>query len=94
METRQLAKCDGRGPEGTGEFHCCWVKGQICQYLVFDGDLPRCSVWDEMDTPEWRTSPIGTRFEEVHPGQNYTCRDWPQKIPEVMGSDVGLCCFS
>lgn len=81
--------CNGRGDSGG---HCCWIKGQVCEFLFVNrGGTPRCSLWDEMPTPEWENAPVGQWFAETRPG--YTCRDWPQNIPEVMAEGVGLCCW-
>ncbi len=86
-------KCTGRGADGD---HCCYIAGKVCEFLEIDGDLPRCSIWTGMDTPQWKNAPVGQWFAEFHPG--FTCHDWPQNIPEVMAkADVtgpfGLCCW-
>ena len=83
--------CTGRGDKDGG--HCCWVAGEVCQFLTFDGTLPRCGIWDEMSGPVWDESPIGQMYRRAFPSQGYTCRDWPQNIPEVMAKDIGLCCW-
>ena len=73
--------CNGRG-QGDGG-HCCYIAGEVCQFLFTDrGGTPRCGVWDEMDTDGWQAAPVGVWFAENYPG--YTCKDWPQNIPEVM----------
>ncbi len=85
--------CTGRGADGG---HCCWIDGKVCEFLVYDGDLPRCGIWGEWDTEKWRDSPVGRMFAELWPWK--TCQDWPQNIPEVMAkADItgpfGLCCW-
>ncbi len=89
-----MTVCTGRGGGDVGGGHCCWVNGEVCQFLDFDGDLPRCTIWTGMSGPVWDHSPIGRMYAARHPGKNYTCRDWPQDIPAVMAAGVGLCCWS
>ncbi|MDX1450441.1 MAG: hypothetical protein R3246_15435 [Acidimicrobiia bacterium] len=48
-------------------------------------------MWDEIGGPEWRALPVGRMFADRYPG--YTCRDWPQHIPEVMAGDGDKCCW-
>ena len=95
MGLHRMIVCNGRGDGGGG--HCCWIDGKVCEFLFTDrGGTPRCMVWDKMDTGRWRNSPVGQWFEEHHPG--YTCRDWPQNIPELMQREpemgpFSLCCW-
>lgn len=77
-----------RDPTG----HCCWVNGTLCKFFRVEDGLAVCSIWDQMDTDEWWTSPMGRQFAEESPG--YTCRDWPQNIPQVMATGIGLCCWA
>ena len=82
--------CTGQGDVGGG--HCCWINGEVCQFLFTNREgIPRCSIWDDMPTPEWKQAPVGQMFAKRWPWK--TCRDWPQKIPEVMAKGVGLCCW-
>ena len=81
--------CTGAGDNGG---HCCWIKGQVCEFLTEVDGIPRCSIWDNMKGSSWKSSPVGLWFRENYPGK--TCRDWPQNIPEVMERGVGLCCWS
>ena len=74
-----MAVCTGRGANGD---HCCYIAGEVCQFLNSELDPPRCTVWDSMPSPEWEAAPVGRRYARINPG--YTCRDWPQDIPEVM----------
>lgn len=83
-----MAVCNGRGNGGT---HCCWIEGKECEYLIYEGDLGRCSVWDEMDTPEWHESLIGRMFMKWYGDPNLTCRDYPQNIPDF--PEGGRCCW-
>lgn len=76
--------CSGRGDAGD---HCCYINGEVCQFLTYEDDVPRCSIWGEWDE-NWQEAPVGQWFARVYPG--YTCADWPQNIPEVRG---GLCCW-
>lgn len=80
--------CNGRGDGGD---HCCYIEGKVCFFLESVDGTPRCSIWDQMDTPRWRRSKVGKWMGERYPG--YTCRDWPQNIPEVMDAGIGLCCW-
>jgi len=80
--------CNGQGDSGD---HCCYIGGVVCEFLDTKGAIPRCSVWDEMDSPKWKQARVGKYFAERFPG--YTCRDWPQNIPEVMEAGIGLCCW-
>ena len=84
--------CNGKGDNGD---HCCYINGQVCEFLFtgfsVEGYIPRCMVWDEMDTEKWRNSPVGRWMTERYPG--YTCRDWPQNIPEIMATARNLCCW-
>lgn len=85
--------CDGRGgPDG----HCCYVNGAVCEYLVenVDGRRFACGLlltlgsWEVVHaSAEWQALPF-TAFPS-----GYGCGDWPQKIPGLMESGAGLCCF-
>ena len=82
--------CNGQGSNGD---HCCYIAGQVCQFLDTSGEIPRCSVWGNWDL-RWRNAPVGQWFAETYPG--YTCADWPQNIPEVMEREAGpfyTCCW-
>lgn len=82
--------CNGRGDSGD---HCCYIEGEVCQFLDVSGDTPRCTIWVEMDSPKWKKAPVGKWFAKVHPGFN--CHDWPQNIPKVMQKPgVNLCCWN
>lgn len=87
-----MSACNGRGDGGD---HCCYIYGKVCQFLVRVNGLPRCSLWPYAnrlaDVAEWRSAPVGQRFAEKNPG--YDCKDWPQNIPEVMATGIGLCCY-
>lgn len=92
-----MVVCSGRGDNGG---HCCWIGGEVCEFLSIDSEIPRCSLYDEWGTlsknPEWRDAPVGRWFAETYPG--YDCGDWPQNIPEVMAAapDAGpfyVCCW-
>lgn len=76
------------------ESHCCWIKGQICEFLTED---TRCSLHEEWGHlwahPAWAAAPVGQWFAQQWPGQTYDCGDWPQNIPEVMAKGIGLCCW-
>ena len=75
---------------GVNGNHCCWIAGELCQYL--DTDTIRCTIYDTApDVEGYAESPVGRSFAERFPG--FTCRDWPQNIPEVMAKGVGLCCW-
>lgn len=85
-----MAICTGRGDTDGG--HCCWIAGEVCQFLFTDrGGTPRCGVWDEMGGPAWQNAPVGRWYADAYPG--FTCIDWPQNIPEVMAGGIGLCCW-
>ena len=80
-----MGACSGRGSNGT---HCCYIAGQVCQFLTFEGTLARCSLFNEWgalaENPDWRDAPVGRFFAEKYPG--FECGDWPQNIPEVMAA--------
>lgn len=80
-----MAICTGTGSGGD---HCCYILGDVCEFLDTRGEVPRCGVWDHMDLPEWHQAPVGRWFAETYPGFN--CKDWPQRIPAVTGK---LCCW-
>ena len=89
-----MVSCTGRGADGG---HCCWIGGQVCEFLDTSGELPRCGLWDiQMKrSSRWRDAPVGQWFAETHPG--FDCKDWPQNIPvEMAKADItgpyGLCC--
>lgn len=84
-----MITCTGKG-DGGG--HCCYIDGQVCQFLNVIEGVPRCTVWDKMGAATWKNAPVGLWFEKNHPG--YNCKDWPQNIPEVMKLGIGLCCWS
>lgn len=77
-------RCNGRGSGGD---HCCYMEGEVCRFLDLSGPIPRCSIFDQMPTPEWEEAPVGRYFARHYPG--YTCRDWPQNIPEAPNQ----CCW-
>lgn len=71
---------------------CCTFEGRLCEFL--DGtECGLFSLWGGLrDMPEWVNAPVGRWFTRNYPG--FECRDWPQNIPEVMGSPIaGLCCW-
>lgn len=72
--------CNGQGANGT---HCCFIAGEVCQFLDTSGEIPRCSVWGNWDG-RWHEAPVGRWFAETYPG--FDCGDWPQNIPEVMAA--------
>lgn len=85
--------CQGRGPDGE---HCCYIEGEVCEFLIVVEGVPRCSIWhlQMRKSGRWRNAPVGQWFAAKHPG--YDCKDWPQNIPEVMakaGTGIGLCCW-
>lgn len=79
--------CNGRGANGT---HCCIIRNQVCEFLVFEDTLPRCSLHDQWgdlhDNTEWADAPVGRWFAEKYPG--FDCGDWPQDIPKVKAQAV------
>ena len=84
--------CTGRGDTDGG--HCCWVRGELCEFLFTDrGGTPRCKLHDQWPNllflAEWVNAPIGQAFAEDNPG--YTCADYPQNIPNLKG---GRCCWN
>lgn len=93
-----MSACNGQGANGD---HCCWIDGQVCEFLFTDrGGTPRCSLFKEWgnlaDNPEWVAAPVGRFFARLYPG--FDCGDWPQHIPDLMGKepDLGpfaLCCY-
>lgn len=80
-----MVTCTGDGANGD---HCCYIEGAVCEFL--NQDTIRCTVWDQMPFPEWETAPVGRFFARLYPG--FTCRDWPQNIPEAMAG-TGRCCW-
>jgi len=87
-----MTVCTGRGDRDGG--HCCWVGGEVCELLFIDrGGNPRCSVWGKWDEEPYLSSPVARSYEKTWPGKGYHCGDWPQNIPEVMGTSVGACCW-
>ncbi len=86
-----MPACTGRGDTNGG--HCCYIEGKVCEFLFVNrGGVPRCSIWDEMDSNKWRRSEVGKWFAKTYPGFN--CQDWPQNIPEAMAAGRGLCCWN
>lgn len=83
-----MVTCTGTGANGD---HCCYIDGKVCEFLTYVEGTPRCSVWNEMPFPRWREAPVGQMFSGDWEG--YTCRDWPQNIPDVMENGSGLCCW-
>ena len=88
-----MAICNGRGDGGD---HCCYIGGEVCPLLFINrAGKPRCSVWGNWDSPEYKATAAAAFFEQRWPGKGYTCADWPQNIPEVMSqSEANLCCWS
>lgn len=83
---------DNRKNKDDNVDHCCVIEGKVCKFLLFEGGLPRCTLyawWGKLDRiPAWREAPVGKFFDKVYPG--YDCGDWPQAIPNVTR---GRCCF-
>jgi hypothetical protein len=79
-----MVTCNGRGANGG---HCCWLGGVECEYV----ENSRCTIWDRIPSPFYAATYAGRYMAERYPG--YTCRDWPQNIPEVMAEGIGLCCW-
>lgn len=85
--------CTGTGDNGD---HCCYIAGEVCEFLFINrGGVPRCTLIDEWgrlaDNPKWVAAPVGQWFADNHPG--FDCGDWPQRIPQVMRTAIGLCCW-
>lgn len=72
---------------------CCTFDGKPCGFLTTDNRCDLYPLWGSLrDIPEWRAAPVGQWFTRNHPG--FECRDWPQRIPAVMGNPTaGLCCW-
>lgn len=83
--------CNGRGANGD---HCCYIAGQVCEFLDVTGDVPRCSIWNVnmKKSSRWRKAPVGVWMSDRYPG--FDCKDWPQNIPADETSGAGLCCWS
>lgn len=86
--------CTGTGDNGD---HCCYIAGEVCEFLFINrGGVPRCTLIDEWgrlaDNPKWVAAPVGQWFADNHPG--FDCGDWPQRIPQVMRTGIGLCCYA
>ncbi len=76
--------CTSKGDNGD---HCCYMGGGVCQYL--DETTIRCTIFETAPNVEgYDDSPVGKYFAEFYPG--YTCRDWPQNIPEAPNQ----CCWA
>ena len=81
---------------GNGEDHCCWLGGEVCQYLeenTVPGRRWACGL-------RRRAGSWSAVYESVAYRRNVKpklralnvvdCGDWPQLAPDVVGS---LCCF-
>lgn len=87
----------------TSEEHCCYLNGIKCPFVLEGVDAPgdanhACGLvvqygnWDDaMDSPEWQDA-VKPEWEASPLPDGYTCRDWPQEIPDdlVLG---GRCCY-
>lgn len=78
---------------GSGEHHCCWIKGKLCQYLELDTVTGRhwaCGLRRELGN--WKAVHESKRYiQDILPNGHGLCGDWPQ--PEVMEKGIGLCCY-
>ncbi len=88
--------CTGRGDRGGG--HCCYIGGKVCQFLTFDGDLPRCGLllelgsWERVHTDKrYLAAPVAQFYVDRYPG--FGCGDWPQNIPEALADPDSSCCW-
>lgn len=73
-------RCTGRGDNGD---HCCYINGGVCEFLFINRvGIPRCRIWDTMDSDEWRGAPVGHWMADKYPG--FDCQDWPQNIPGLL----------
>lgn len=90
-----MTVCNGQGSNGD---HCCYIEGEVCEFLDDSGPIPRCSIWhifdpddpDEVTRLAWKRAPVGKFFARLYPGFN--CKDWPQNIPAAMAGS-GRCCW-
>ena len=94
-----MTVCTGRG--GLNGDHCCYMDGEVCEFLEYDAgsidtNMPRCSIWDRMDSDEYRQSKAGKWMERYGVDENlialFTCQDWPQNIPNLPAT-TSLCCW-
>ena len=85
--------CNGRG--GLNGDHCCYIDGEVCEFLDLSGPIPRCKIWDRMDSDEYRQSKAGKWMERYGVDENqialFTCQDWPQNIPNLPVTTARCC---
>ena len=79
---------------GNAKGHCCWVAGEVCQYLeknTVPGRRWACGLRRELG--DWDLVLEDSRYKEG-PGKHFdtigiNCRDWPDKYPNVKCGDCG-----
>ena len=78
--------CNGRGDGGS---HCCYLEGEVCKYLIYQGDTPRCGL--RVEHGSWDAVHNDPRYlKDVKPVWIRTgtqdCGDW--------GINPPRCCFA
>ena len=77
--------CDGSGDNGN---HCCYVDGEVCRFLTYVENVPRCSLRLELGS-----------WDKVHKDMRYLTHIqpvWDRVGIESCGSfgrDTKQCCF-
>lgn len=97
-----LAHC-GKRCHGNGKKHCCWIEGEVCEYLeenTVPGRRWACGLYREMGS--WDAVHKSKEHKDLRnktwkgtKAYKLLCGDWPQKM---QGWDCeqtsGACCFS
>jgi hypothetical protein len=80
-----MGTCTGRGQAGGG--HCCWVKGEVCEFLIENHEDRRyaCSLRVELgDWDKVHADPRYAPIKEVMLLGDGLCGDWQPQ--------AGVCC--
>ena len=83
---------------GNAETHCCWVGGEVCQYLeenTVSGRRWACGLrrklgdWDAvLDSPEYKKN-IAPVFAAPDRLVKINCRDWPDQPEGIKCTGCG-----
>lgn len=84
---------------GNGEDHCCYVRGEVCEFLeenTIEGRRWVCGLLRELGS--WDKVHEDPRYiDRVQPAwDGFDCGTWPWVLPDerlIGASASALCCF-
>ncbi len=75
--------------QGTARDHCCWVDGEVCRFLVIDGDTIACGLrlrlgsWAAVHADAGYLAHVRPTWDEIGMAD---CGDWQPPPGEACGA--------